>query len=365
MPRHSQGSIQKEGSALVYLQEELTDARMRCDQLKRYIAEAVKLVNKSDKRDHFYEVAGNLLSGIPTALFKLDKALDATALAASRMDYEELKGNLKPEKVTELEEILDDVRIRKVDHRSTPTQDKTAMRTFKAASQTRISSALRRIADEVDAATLRPQDVTYRLRRVLMACATTADQAVQATWPQMADSREEVMDGFKKTNPDLSDADLNEIADQWEKNKNVVKDKSADSEEVKESKFEEGKPADPTENMSPEDSKKWKVEHDKHKDEFKSASTAFSWKVNAADADPSSVDKWFVQKGSTDMYFFCTEVQKNGRMKGPQVSFQGGKSKPTVATLSVMNPQMWKQVAAKDVPEEYREAVKDKGHSKA
>jgi transcriptional regulator with XRE-family HTH domain len=40
----------------------------------------------------------------------------------------------------------------------------------------------------------------------------------------------------------------------------------------KESRFEEGKPADPTKDMSEEDAKKWKVEHDKHKDEFKAAS---------------------------------------------------------------------------------------------
>ena len=36
-------------------------------------------------------------------------------------------------------------------------------------------------------------------------------------------------------------------------------------------KFEEGKPADPTENMSPEDAEKWKVEHLKNKDNFKGA----------------------------------------------------------------------------------------------
>lgn len=227
MSRASQGSHAKEGSALVYLQEELTDARMRCDQLKRYIAEAVKLVNKSDNRDGVYEVAGNLLYGIPEALFKLDKALDATALAASRMDYEELKTNLKPEKVNELEEILEDIRIRRVDHRSDETtthREKTAMRKFKAAAQNRIASALRRIASEVEAGSIHPRDVDRRLRRVLMACATTADQAVQATWPQMADSREQVMEGFKSSNPNLSQEDLEEIADQWEKNKNVVKD---------------------------------------------------------------------------------------------------------------------------------------------
>ena len=38
------------------------------------------------------------------------------------------------------------------------------------------------------------------------------------------------------------------------------------------SRFEEGKPADPTENMSPEDAKKWREQTDEHKDEFKVAS---------------------------------------------------------------------------------------------
>lgn len=51
----------------------------------------------------------------------------------------------------------------------------------------------------------------------------------------------------------------------------------------KRTKFEEGKPADPTENMSPEDAKKWKVEHAENKDNFKSASVTvsnvFAWKA--------------------------------------------------------------------------------------
>jgi len=38
------------------------------------------------------------------------------------------------------------------------------------------------------------------------------------------------------------------------------------------SRFEEGVPADPTENMSPEDAKKWKEENEKNRDKFKTAS---------------------------------------------------------------------------------------------
>src|SRR5262245_29025412 len=81
----------KEAGALVYLQEELGDARMRCDQLLRYVERAVKLVEKSSHKDHFFEVAGDLIRGIPETVFKLHKALEAVALAANRIDYEEIK----------------------------------------------------------------------------------------------------------------------------------------------------------------------------------------------------------------------------------------------------------------------------------
>lgn len=38
-------------------------------------------------------------------------------------------------------------------------------------------------------------------------------------------------------------------------------------------RFEEGKPADPTENMTPEDAAEWKRQNAIHKDKFKSART--------------------------------------------------------------------------------------------
>ncbi len=229
-------STHKEAGIIVYLQEELTDARMRCDQLKKFVDRAVRHISDSPQRDTFYEVAGDLIYGIPDALFRLDKALDATALAAARLDYEELKQSLKPEKVELLEEVLKGVRVRHLDRRAPSTikpspeglafpQEKTAM--FKAASKNRVAEALYRIASGVEAARLSPVDATMRLHRVLMALAQTPDRAVQAMGPIQANSREKVMEGFKSANPDLTDEQLEEIADQWEKNKDVVKDKSA------------------------------------------------------------------------------------------------------------------------------------------
>lgn len=99
-------------SATIYVQEELSDARLRCDELKNYIVKAVDLVNASEKRDHFYAVAGDLIEAIPDVLIKLEKALDAAALAVNKIDYEELRLTLRPSKVEELERVLEDVRMR-------------------------------------------------------------------------------------------------------------------------------------------------------------------------------------------------------------------------------------------------------------
>jgi hypothetical protein len=110
----------KEASGLlVYLMEELGDARLRCAQLKKYVKDATDLIEKSEHRDHFFEVAGNLIWGIPDVLLRLDKALDATAMAAARLDYEEIKNGLRPEKAEELESVMNDTRLRYLNRRST------------------------------------------------------------------------------------------------------------------------------------------------------------------------------------------------------------------------------------------------------
>ncbi len=52
--------------------------------------------------------------------------------------------------------------------------------------------------------------------------------------------------------------------------------KLATMDDAKRSRFEEGVPADPTENMNPADAKKWKEEHDKNKDNFKASSSGMA-----------------------------------------------------------------------------------------
>jgi ribosomal protein S17E len=225
----TQPSSKTAGGITVYIQEELTDARLRCEQLKGYVTDAVKMVQESDKRDHFFEVAGNLIYGIPEALFKLDKALSATALAVSRLDYQELKQDLKPEKADELERVLNQVRIQVPQRRSQPLlPHKEASTMYRIASTSHVAPALRRIAEFITTQPT-PRQVEARVRRVLMAMSQTAQEAVQAMGDMQAGSREEVMEGFKSANPSLSKEQLEEIADHWEENKDVVKDKQASS----------------------------------------------------------------------------------------------------------------------------------------
>lgn len=104
--------FRRQASATIYVQEELSDARLRCDQLKNMVAKALNLINDSDESEYLYAAAGDLIYGIPDALLRMEKALDAAALAVDKIDYEEIRQTLRPEKVDELERVLDEVRLR-------------------------------------------------------------------------------------------------------------------------------------------------------------------------------------------------------------------------------------------------------------
>lgn len=254
------GNQKVSGGGMVYLLEELGDARLRCEELKDYIKKATDLIEKSDKKDHIFEVAGHLLYGIPDTLFKLDKALQAVALVADRLDYEEIKDKLSPQKADILENVLQDVRLRVLKRRSgedpmTPKQASEMLTHIASVTEksgkvplhkvmmllaalenglknrrasvgsAQAVSAFRTTAD--DLASDRPpspQVIASWLRKVLADQLTPTSAQMGAAIYQQSNSREEVMDGFKEMNPSLKEEDLREIADQWEANKDVVKD---------------------------------------------------------------------------------------------------------------------------------------------
>lgn len=99
-------------SPTAYLQEELSRARLCVDSLKNYVVKAIELVNASSKRDHLHGVAGDIIQMIPRVVAELEASLNAAAFATSKLDYESLRQVIRPDKVDELERILDDVRLK-------------------------------------------------------------------------------------------------------------------------------------------------------------------------------------------------------------------------------------------------------------
>jgi hypothetical protein len=98
--------------ATIYIQEELSDARLRCDELKHMIVRAMDLVHASKKKDHLYGVAGDIIHQIPETMLKLERALQACAMAVNELDTNDLKQIIRPQKVDELERVLEEARVR-------------------------------------------------------------------------------------------------------------------------------------------------------------------------------------------------------------------------------------------------------------
>ena len=103
--------INREAGVTIYIQEELSDARLRCDELKNYVVRVLDLIHGSPNKDSFYAAAGDIIYSAPEALLKLEKALGAVSMAMNKVDYEETKMLIRPEKVQELERVLEDARI--------------------------------------------------------------------------------------------------------------------------------------------------------------------------------------------------------------------------------------------------------------
>lgn len=412
-------NIKKEAGAIVHLVEELSDARLRCDQLTAYVAEAVRLIEKSPHKDHIFEAAGHLIHAAPQTLIKVQKAIEAAAFAANRIDYEDLKTGLRPEKVQQLDQGLENIRIRQIYRRSEPTMPITpqyvAEKLRQFAAQTRegalpeaeilqfvseleggkkqasepapfaeyldkfaesaekgnkdyqklatvlcrmvgdnhvktakefpklnkpaqaIAHSLDVIRDSgkellramdqetepyitaVDAGALRKLvqivekyrhdffgwgGISFVKKEASEAEAWKADVArsVEAAAEPNPAIMKRVSDGVRKhveafdsalakykSNPSKMAPQLENALDALRNIQSMTRlgmrslgAKLASDDEEKQSRFEEGKPADPTQNMSPEDKKKWQAQKEKNKDRFKAASEALAWKADSA-----------------------------------------------------------------------------------
>jgi hypothetical protein len=279
----------KEASGIsVFLLEELGDARLRCGQLKKFIDEAVTLVEDSAQRDHFFEVAGHLIYGIPEVMMKMEKALHAAAMAAAKWDYEEIKDDLRPEKADQLEAALAEVRARRVTRyeNGKDGSQETPMKVNEAADR------LERIATAIDEtgkldtlslkgliAGLEGPAVKIASNGVVVADVLRGLSKSLLSSGKKKPSRLMLATALRRVLADaLEVKDEDKVGGDFPPNPGFgEEDKVTTAEEAKRSRFEEGKPADPTKQMSPEDAQQWDQNTEEHKDEFKAA----SWKKHS------------------------------------------------------------------------------------
>ncbi len=76
------------------LTEGVTQARVDMHRLRLMLDRALELVETSDKKDHLWQVAGDLIIGFPERLTEVERALDRTAYALVVMGEEFLRGRL-------------------------------------------------------------------------------------------------------------------------------------------------------------------------------------------------------------------------------------------------------------------------------
>ena len=91
MTRHKTSSSQV---AWALLTEGVTQARVDVHRLRILCDRALSLVESSKERGHLYQVAGDMIQGVPSRISAAERALDRTTYALSLMGEDFLKGRI-------------------------------------------------------------------------------------------------------------------------------------------------------------------------------------------------------------------------------------------------------------------------------
>lgn len=93
-------------AAWALLTEGVASARVEAHRLSHMVHRALKLVEQSDQTDHIYQVAGDIIQGVPRRLERLEVELDRTALALSKMGETFLEARLPLDDKTRVNEAV-------------------------------------------------------------------------------------------------------------------------------------------------------------------------------------------------------------------------------------------------------------------
>lgn len=94
-------------AAWALITEGVTAARLEAHRLRHLINRGIQLAETSEEREHLYAIAGDLIIALPKRLTELDRCLDRTALALSKMGDTFLSSRLSIDDKTVVEEAVE------------------------------------------------------------------------------------------------------------------------------------------------------------------------------------------------------------------------------------------------------------------
>jgi hypothetical protein len=84
-------------------------ARVETHRLHQLVEKVLRLVENSSEKEHLYQVAGDLILGIPKRIERIEQQLDETGYALSIMGKEHLKDRLPLSQRALVEETVEGV----------------------------------------------------------------------------------------------------------------------------------------------------------------------------------------------------------------------------------------------------------------
>lgn len=93
-------------AAWALLMEGVASARVETHRLQHLLVRALELVEQSEQREHLYQVAGDIIEGIPARMERLEGILDRTSLALSQMGESFLSARLPLSDKTLVQEAI-------------------------------------------------------------------------------------------------------------------------------------------------------------------------------------------------------------------------------------------------------------------
>ena len=76
------------------LSEGVSSARVEAYRLRHLINRAMLIIDNSVAKDHLYQVAGDIIMGVPSRLDRIEQTLDRTSYALAKMGDAHLKQRL-------------------------------------------------------------------------------------------------------------------------------------------------------------------------------------------------------------------------------------------------------------------------------